>query len=1491
MNLQSITGIYPSNIGSYTQSITGVYNTNTGGGKEYTNTDNNIVIDNVSNIINLSTNIIASITDLSNNKQDNINLIAGNNISISNLNSSWTIEAIATGGQYSNPDNNLVIDNVSDTINLSTDINVSNISADIITAGITRIKTGNVSDALFGNSVLTDNTNFYAIRQLSNGKTYINSYDKSLTFRKTNITTTNGKSVRTLGDMTWDGNTLLGNKLKFSEVNASTLTIPTNSIKQDKISGLNTSLGNLSSAITTLNTSVSNMSSDIGTLFSAGSNLSGDIATLNTSVSDLSNNKQDNITLVAGNNISISNLNSSWTIEAIATGGQYSNPDNNLVINNVSDTINLSTKINVSNISVGEITSGWTKIGLLTGTLNQTANFAHKNFFTNTGYALLQTNGGQTKINSNTDNIQVIKSLRCFENINCDKILNTSNINSSTLSSSSINTSTLIIPNDSITKDKITNLNTSLDSLSDDKQDNITLVGGTGISISNLNSSWTISSTLTGTNNISVLNNSINLSTSINVSNVNTSTLTIPNNTLTKSKITDLVANLSSINSSITNLNNDKEDNISIVAGNNISILFDNNNNKWTINTSSNLSVASSSDNLSILNGSINLSESIYTYNGTFDNLYVNTSIDMPIESIPINKIKNLTANISSINSSITNLSNDKQNNITLIGGNNITILENQNDIWTISTPSVLLGTNNISVRNGSINLSTNISTNNCSLSNLSVINLLNVNTLKMGTIVTGIIGQPNIACIAQQDYFNNTGYALGQTTGGQTLINSNTSVIKAIKNMEIDGNLNVSNIITKINGNINTSYLVAFEGNISNLDTNETSAVTGYFRYLNASNTYVLNTNTSNLNASNISVRQAYCETTLTSADINVSNINSSIITTGDINVDDLSVIENGRFRMKAGSNYGELKTYSTKFNISCSNGLYLSLAHYNKERINIYSNKIDLNVNTNISGILNVSEISTSSVSSNSVSSNSISTSNMSATNMSVSNDLTVDGVLTAPNFSLSGLNSLTIAQSTIGESSSLPTTTATFFHKNYPSTPALYQDINGDTAINGVSNINMDGKVNISSTAFYSLYISRELNSDTAGCMIRMRKAYTSTPPTAWRLGPSGSSAVNNNFVIEPANVTQGSIFNLKPNGNLGIGTTSPYARLHIDSGGSATEMFFGGPIGADKIAIIKYIQGNGSGNGQLQLGHFGQPNPLGFYLNYNGDTVTTRNDYSNYTATGYNPQYGTNFGMWSHRNWNNDSQRYMALQEQGGDTYLNGYNRLSLRIRNQDRLYVDNNGAQLPNGTAISSDDRLKFEEQDISGLSIIRQLNPKKYIKIDLPYVKKRRRYYDENEITIIDNYIYDICQNEIDKINKERQDISLNDLSSNDYYKDEDYIHKDIITEEDVNAFVTQEDISNGQIECGLIAQEVLETDISWVVHQQKIPEDIQKPLFQPLSVRYDDIYPYTIQAIKELDVIVQGIRDKLNLQEDKINNLEAENDIIEARVHDLEKM
>ena len=59
-----------------------------------------------------------------------------------------------------------------------------------------------------------------------------------------------------------------------------------------------------------------------------------------------------------------------------------------------------------------------------------------------------------------------------------------------------------------------------------------------------------------------------------------------------------------------------------------------------------------------------------------------------------------------------------------------------------------------------------------------------------------------------------------------------------------------------------------------------------------------------------------------------------------------------------------------------------------------------------------------------------------------------------------------------------------------------------------------------------------------------------------------------------------------------------------------------------------------------------------------------------------------------------------------------------------------MYYNANGVYNSNGNRIHSDDRLKYEEEDILGLNIIRQLKPKKYKKINLPYVKKKRRYYD-----------------------------------------------------------------------------------------------------------------------------------------------------------------
>ena len=292
----------------------------------------------------------------------------------------------------------------------------------------------------------------------------------------------------------------------------------------------------------------------------------------------------------------------------------------------------------------------------------------------------------------------------------------------------------------------------------------------------------------------------------------------------------------------------------------------------------------------------------------------------------------------------------------------------------------------------------------------------MTVYSLKTGTILPGVIGQDDIVGIANQNYLNNAGYAFGKTSGGQTLINSNTSIIRAIKNMEIVGNLNVTN-------NISASTFASIDWTLTNFNTTEIVAFKTNSRYINTSNIETLNINTSKINTSNVSASNIIANA-ISSQGCNVSNFNSCILNTLNITADDVTIKENGWFRMKTGSNHGELKANSTKFNISCSNALYLSLAHHNKERINIYSNNIDLNTDTNISGKLNVSEISTSSIATDLVTASSIVTVNMSAdnmsgSNMSIINDLSVGGVLTAPNINLTGLTSLVIGNALMGNS----------------------------------------------------------------------------------------------------------------------------------------------------------------------------------------------------------------------------------------------------------------------------------------------------------------------------------------------------------------------------------------------------------------------------------------------------------------------------------------
>ncbi len=102
------------------------------------------------------------------------------------------------------------------------------------------------------------------------------------------------------------------------------------------------------------------------------------------------------------------------------------------------------------------------------------------------------------------------------------------------------------------------------------------------------------------------------------------------------------------------------------------------------------------------------------------------------------------------------------------------------------------------------------------------------------------------------------------------------------------------------------------------------------------------------------------------------------------------------------------------------------------------------------------------------------------------------------------------------------------------------------------------------------------------------------------------------------------------NLQPNGgNVGIGTISPDAKLHIYGSTSLSEMYLGEDAAADKAGILKYTQGNGSGTGVITLSHWGN-NSLteGLAVKYGGnvgigtnspdDLLTLAGNTSSYTT---------------------------------------------------------------------------------------------------------------------------------------------------------------------------------------------------------------------------------------------------------------------------------
>jgi len=168
---------------------------------------------------------------------------------------------------------------------------------------------------------------------------------------------------------------------------------------------------------------------------------------------------------------------------------------------------------------------------------------------------------------------------------------------------------------------------------------------------------------------------------------------------------------------------------------------------------------------------------------------------------------------------------------------------------------------------------------------------------------------------------------------------------------------------------------------------------------------------------------------------------------------------------------------------------------------------------------------------------------------------------------------------------------------------------------------------------------------------------------------------------------------------------------------------------------------------------------------------------------------------------------------------------------------------NNGTVTAGGTVLTSDDRIKHNETDISNsLITIKKLRPTKYF--------KTLEIYDASH-----NFNLDSSGNPLDE--------SGNIITSG--------------IEDESGNIIT----SGIETETGFIAQRVKEID-----ELQHLVKGENKKV---LSLNYIGIIPYNTKAIQELDEIQQSEKTKLATAETKITSLETQLAQVLTRLDALE--
>ena len=149
------------------------------------------------------------------------------------------------------------------------------------------------------------------------------------------------------------------------------------------------------------------------------------------------------------------------------------------------------------------------------------------------------------------------------------------------------------------------------------------------------------------------------------------------------------------------------------------------------------------------------------------------------------------------------------------------------------------------------------------------------------------------------------------------------------------------------------------------------------------------------------------------------------------------------------------------------------------------------------------------------------------------------------------------------------------------------------------------------------------------------------------------------------------------NLQPNGgNVGIGTTSPDAKLHIYGSSTVSEMYLGEDAAVDKAGILKYNQGDGTGTGSVQLGNYGDSlNTTGVTIKKGGNVgIGVANPGARLELD--NPSAFTNMIEYGNVAWNQSTGHGLVAINRGSDGYVQL--QITSGVDNADVFTIRNSG---------------------------------------------------------------------------------------------------------------------------------------------------------------------------------------------------------------------